>query len=97
MVMVDICKSVEVETEVNVDVDDITAALAESLDSVTERYAEKNEQDTAKARELMGFINSVAQCLKAVTDEMIADTRYSNRDLIANALREQAQRWSKST
>jgi hypothetical protein len=87
------CKSVDVESEVNIDVDDITTALQESLNDaeLTRRHA--GESPRFKTLTVWRFVSSVYQCLKGVTDEMIESIPENNRKIIADAIREQADRY----
>lgn len=98
MVMVSICKSIDVETDVNVDVDEITCALRERLQSVEERFQNDNEyvKDAGRTREILGFMNSTWQCLQAVTDKMIASLEPKHRKILFDALVLQASRWSET-
>jgi hypothetical protein len=96
IVKVSISESVHIETEVNVDIDDIASALQERLRSVAERFEENNEHDTAKNRELLGFMNSTYQCLKGVSDAMIASVTPSQRKILYDAFAAQAERWKGS-
>ena len=97
MVMVSICKSIDIETDVSVDVDEITCALHERLQSVEERYKNEDQLDTGRIREILGFVNSTWQCLQAVTEKMIASTKPEQRKIIFDALTVQANRWSEAS
>ncbi len=94
MVMIGICKSVDIETEVNVTVDDITAALHERLEEVDKRYDAVRVNDQGRRRELLGYVNSVYACLHAVTNQMIESAGESHRETIAKALQAEAKRWA---
>ena len=98
MVMVSICKSIDVETDVNVDVDEITCALRERLQSVEEQFQNDNEyvRDAGRTREILGFMNSTGQCLQAVTDKMIASLEPKHRKILFDALVVQTNRWSET-
>jgi hypothetical protein len=91
-VKVPFCKTVDVQSEVTIDIDDITSALNDALgvtvDGTTTAY------DHKARRRVFPVLNAVHQCLTAITDEMIADTKPAARLTIASALRKLATRYS---
>jgi len=86
-------KSVDVESEVSIDVEDITNALTELLSDAGNKVASGYANDRSKAFAVGGFVSGVHQCLAAVTDEMIDCMGGSGRKVIADALRKQAARF----
>lgn len=90
---VEFCKSVDVESTVDVTVDDVTAMLHERMRHLEERYSEQNELDVARKRELLGFVNTVWQCFQAISNAMIADVEEKHRKTIADAFEKEVERW----
>jgi hypothetical protein len=87
-VKVEYSKTVEIEGEVHVTVEDIRAALRESLSVATGEPGVPLSR-----REICKFASHVYECLSAVTDEMIAAVQPTNRTVIADALEKEAARW----
>lgn len=86
---VQIFKSVDIDAEVSVSVEDITAALVDALEEAKTKE---------KSRHVVNlFINSVWQCLSAMTDEMIDRMKPEHRKLVAESLTEQAGRFRESS
>jgi hypothetical protein len=89
-VKIPFCKTVDVESEVTIDIDDITSALNDAL--VDAQRATGNERQ--RVFPVLQLLNAVHECLTAITDEMIADTKPAARLTIASALRKLATRYS---
>ena len=67
-----------VEVDVEVSIEDITLALQEAPDTPRAAYA---------------MLNSAARSMKATTDEIIAEMKPAQREVVANFLTEQAARF----
>ncbi len=91
---VEFCKSIEVEAEVQISVDEITQALAEECGEALATSASKHETDRSKVFTATRFISDVLQCLGAVSAPMIEGIREPHRALIAYHLRKQAARYA---
>lgn len=91
---IEFCKTVEVESVIDIGVDDITSALYDSLASAVEAAGHEASSDDCKVRRLLHFINSAYQCLSSVTVDMIDLLPESPRKIIAQRFREQADRYS---
>ena len=81
--------SVDVETEVDVSVDVITTALVERV----EQLRRLQEIDRPVDYAVKVLLNACHQCLKAVTDEMIAEMGSDNRTTVYNTFQAQADRY----
>lgn len=91
-----ISQSVQVDTEVNVTVEDITAAMQELIDE-SEQRQELFKSGAINDRQLSfavgQVVNAAYRCLKAITDEWIALYPEKTRHSIATSLQEQVDRW----
>lgn len=81
---VEFCKSIDIESEVNITVEDITEALRESLGEA---------KDSDREHLTLRFLSDTVSCLRAVDDRMIGRLTPKQCQLIANALREQVTRY----
>ncbi len=90
---VEICKSVEIETEVIVDIVDIATALHESL-SQCESQFDPDRQDKHRTRGLLLLVSSIHECLSAVKPEMIDQLRIDQRLMIYDALKPLVERFA---
>jgi hypothetical protein len=88
------CKSIDVESEVSIDTEDITNALSEQIQEAEERAGNESLNQRQRSFPLGQFLSSVVHCLSAVTDEMIKAMTPENRRMIANALQKQVDRWN---
>lgn len=87
---VEYSKTVEIEGEVHVGVQDIRDALSESL-----YRASGYPFEPLSRTYICEFASHVHECLSAVTEKMIAEVQPTNRNVIADALEKQAARWRK--
>ena len=90
---VQFCKSVDVEGEVEVSVEDITNALDDALIDAAETQGSDIANDRTKRFLVHKFIGDVHKCLRGTTDAMISKCDDDTREMIAKRLREQADRW----
>jgi hypothetical protein len=89
-VKVEICKSVEIETEVTIDIDDITSAIN---DHVAECVGLSEQPQRFRIRAVLTLCNAWHQTLSAITDEMIAEVEPHNRKLVFDAMTKHIERW----
>ncbi len=89
---VEFCETVDVTGTAHVTVEDIAAALVESLSE------SQNEKESERWREtsLKSLVNSVHQVLSAVSDEMIATIPEDQQGMIYRGLLAQVERWNSS-
>ena len=90
---VKVFETVDIDTEVSVDVNDIRAMLVE-LESDVDIH---NMTAGGHVCGLGELLNAAYSCLKSPTDEMIATLSKSNRENIAKLFREQADRYGKAS
>lgn len=78
------------EVEIEIGVDDIRGSLAEAFARVTnERF-----EDEPTVQDVMLALNSIAQFLRALTNEQIAKMNVHQQATIAGFLDEQSKRFS---
>ncbi len=83
--------TVDIDTEVSVSVEDITAALNDALAEA--REATREDGDGRHAGFMVGqFVSAVYQCLEGLTDDMIKTITRAKRAMIAEKFVEMA-RW----
>ena len=80
------------EVDVVIDLEDISAAVAESLARV--HITDDLDGSPVSLVGFTDFINVIAKCLKGVTDEQIALLNEAQRALIRTHLEEQAERYA---
>ena len=90
---VEFAKSIDVESTVDLSIDDVTAMLYERMRHLEERFKEPNELDTGRKRELLGYVNTVWQCFQAITPQMIETVEEKNRHLIVDAFQKEIDKW----
>jgi flavorubredoxin len=90
---VQISQSVDIETEVDITTDDITAALDDQRKLIKEQFEDPEMVRWHRNRDLLGFAADLVRCLKSITDEMIAGIGTTHREIIANELQNQADRY----
>jgi hypothetical protein len=92
-VKVEFCKTVEVESEVEIDTDDIVRAVEDLYNNCV---AVMDGETTIRQKSFAvgQFVTAVYQCLQGVPDRMILQLKPSQREIIANALLAQADRFS---
>lgn len=91
---VEVYKSVDIETDVTIDTDDIREALLDALRCAEHSMNPDNAaNERTKQFDVCQFVLAAWQCLSAVTDEMIATCTDKQREPISKRLHEQAQRW----
>lgn len=77
------------DLDVDITVEDITSTLTDSLQ-------EAREEDDDRAFVLKSFVSQVAQCLRAIDDDLIARLNPEHRKLIADRLAEESRRFRRS-
>lgn len=90
---VQISQSVDIETEVDITTDDITAALDDRRKLIKEQFEDPEMVRLHRNRDLLGFASDLVRCLKSITDEMIAGIQKPGRELLAEKLQNQADRY----
>jgi hypothetical protein len=90
---VEFCKSIEVESEVDITAGDIAAAL-EELFVEAGRSMEFSATDTSRRFGVRQFVVAALNSISAVSDEMIASLMPPQRELIAVELRKLAERFN---
>jgi len=90
---VEFCKSIDVEAEVSIDINDITSALTEHVEHAQKAVEFKGNSERGRSFAVQQFVTEVYQCLAATNDEMIEAIQGSGRKVIADALRKQANRF----
>ncbi len=78
------------EVEIDIDVDDIHSALAEAFSNITE---DRLGEEKPTTRDVLRVFNTIAQFLKAITDEQIAGMAPVPAGVVATFLDLQAQRY----
>jgi hypothetical protein len=81
--------NVDVETTVDVTIDQIAAALSEYV----EELRRLEEVDRPVDHAVKTLIGACYSCLSAVTDDMIAEMTSDHRTLIREKIQEQADRY----
>ena len=90
---VEFAKSVEVESSVDITVDDVTNMLYERMRHLEERFSEQDELDTGRKRELLSYVNTVWQCFQAVSNSMIESVEKKHRTVIVDGFQKEIDRW----
>ena len=94
---VEFFEEVEVSGEVDIDTGQIAQALQDALGKA--KFASEESllaSDHEKAFTVQRFVTNAHQCLSAVSGEMIDSVNDINRNIIANALLDQVERWKVS-
>jgi len=84
-------KNIEVESEVDIDIDDITNALQEQI--VECNRAMQYEGNRGRIFAVSQAASFIIKMLRAITDAMIETIPQSTRNIVAEALRNQSVRW----
>jgi hypothetical protein len=93
---IEFAKCIDVESTVDVSIDDVTSMLYERMRHLEQRFSEPNELDTGRKREILGYVNTVWQCFQAITPEMIGHVEEKNRHLIVDAFQKELEKWKVS-
>ncbi len=83
-------KSIEVESEVTIDIEDITSALQDlAIDVMRDVGSDRHVEFAVR-----GLLVASMQCLQAVTDEMVARLSPDMRGKVVSALQKQLERYA---
>lgn len=85
-----IYKSVDIDTEVDVDIDDITSAIGDYLQDCI-RTSDQPQRNRSRA--VISLCNAIFQSMSAMIDEMIEQVEPKNRQAIYDALSKQIERF----
>lgn len=83
-----ICKQIEVDTEISIGMEEIRAALAGAIEEA---------KDNPRSFSVCQFVSACWQALHAMTEEQIELVGPANREHVAKALRELADRFEPAT